>query len=77
MIWPPCITMPPAALWDKVTPQSMTKVILIQLRPDVRSDGMMATGESDTLSRRYAFLEPYRAPHIVLYLLRLILHVAP
>jgi hypothetical protein len=38
---------------------------------------MTATGEFDTLSRRYAFLKPYRAPHIVVYLLRFNLKIAP
>jgi hypothetical protein len=34
-------------------------------------------GHFDTLSRRYILLKPYRAPHIVVYLLRLNLHIAP
>jgi hypothetical protein len=38
---------------------------------------MTATGEVDTLSRRYVFLKPYRAPRIGLYLLHLLLHIAP
>jgi hypothetical protein len=44
-----------------------------------RDDG--ATGENDKLSRRYvtnsARLKPNRAPHIVVYLSRFDLHVAP
>jgi hypothetical protein len=40
-----------------------------------------ATGENDTLSRRYvtnsARLKPNRAPHIVVYLLGLKLNIAP
>jgi hypothetical protein len=38
---------------------------------------MVATGESDTLSRRYTLLKPYRAPHIIVYLLRFNLDIAP
>jgi hypothetical protein len=38
---------------------------------------MTATGEFDTISRRYTLLQSYRAPHIIVDLLSLNLHVAP
>jgi hypothetical protein len=56
-------------------------MVPIQLRPDVRRDGMTPTGEFDTLSRRYvsnsALLQSDRAPYIIVFLLRFNLHVAP
>jgi hypothetical protein len=36
-----------------------------------------ATGEFDTLSRRYTLLKPYCAPHVVFNLPSFNLHVAP
>jgi hypothetical protein len=53
------------------------KIILIPLRPDVRRSLTTATGEFDTLSRRYPLLQSYRAPHIIIYLVSFNLHVAP
>jgi hypothetical protein len=47
------------------------------VRPDVRRDGMTATGDFDKFSRRRAFLKPYRVPQIVVYLLRFNLKIAP
>jgi hypothetical protein len=47
------------------------------LQPDVRRDGMTATGDFDTLSRRDTLLQSYRAPQIIVYLLRFNLHIAP
>jgi hypothetical protein len=52
-------------------------IILIQLRPDVRRSLVKATGEFDTLSRRYPLLQSYRAPQIIVYLVSFNLHIAP
>jgi hypothetical protein len=57
------------------TPQS-ERLILIQFRPDVRRDGMTATGEVDTLFRRH-LLKFYGAPHLIVYFFGFNLHIAP